>query len=250
MIKLVNMVRAIDNLGARDKATLYALASYANTHKKYSSKPCSFPSQATLMKASGNSKNSITRSLSDLSELGLIDVLKYARKTDSGATHVYVFNLEAFPSEGKPQRGAFPSESVGFPQRECRLSPEGGTNSKNSKNRNIMPKNDSLKAEELELETESQSEEIKPEEEIYKAYPRKVAKTNALKAIKRALKSNSKEYLLEKVNLYTKKVENQEMKFIPHPATWFNGERYNDEVEAVNQPEKTLEDYYRDPNTF
>ena len=69
-------------------------------------------------------------------------------------------------------------------------------------------------------------------ETIYKLYPRKVGKPGALKAIKAALKKESAEFLA----LQTKKFAASpyvatKPEFIPHPATWFNQERYNDEAD-------------------
>jgi hypothetical protein len=64
---------------------------------------------------------------------------------------------------------------------------------------------------------------------IYDAYPRKVARPAALKAIARALKKVAPEKLLELTQAYAKAVEGDDPQFIPHPATWFNQERFNDD---------------------
>lgn len=66
-------------------------------------------------------------------------------------------------------------------------------------------------------------------EVVYKAYPKKVAKPLALKAIASALKTQGFEKLLELTTAYAKAVEGSDPQFIPHPATWFNQERYNDD---------------------
>lgn len=63
---------------------------------------------------------------------------------------------------------------------------------------------------------------------IYSYYPRKVAKPNALKAITKALKGMSFEVLLSKTCHYAETVAGVDLEFIPHPATWFNQQRYND----------------------
>ena len=69
-------------------------------------------------------------------------------------------------------------------------------------------------------------------EEIYLAYPRKEGKGHALKSIEKALRLVDHGTLLAKVRLYAKKCETmgQDRKFIPHPATWFNGQRWEDET--------------------
>jgi hypothetical protein len=71
--------------------------------------------------------------------------------------------------------------------------------------------------------------------QIYEAYPRKVAKKAALKSIKSALKAVSPEALLEKTVAYAKAVEGADMQFVPHPSTWFNQERYNDDPNTWNK---------------
>jgi hypothetical protein len=66
-------------------------------------------------------------------------------------------------------------------------------------------------------------------EEIYQAYPRKVAKPKALKAIEAALKKTSYDELLSAVSEYAKSRDGQDSKYTPHPATWFNAERWHDD---------------------
>lgn len=64
--------------------------------------------------------------------------------------------------------------------------------------------------------------------EIYQAYPKHVAKPSAIKAILKALKKESHAKLLFLTQNYSK-VRNGILDFVPHPATWFNQERYNDD---------------------
>jgi len=66
---------------------------------------------------------------------------------------------------------------------------------------------------------------------VYEAYPKHVGKTDALRAIVKALKKIPFGELLPRVEKYKKQVfdENKEEQYVPYPATWFNKERYNDE---------------------
>lgn len=64
--------------------------------------------------------------------------------------------------------------------------------------------------------------------EIYEAYPRKVGKPRALDAIKKALQKLDGESLLQRTRQYAAAVATKERRFIPHPATWFGQERFND----------------------
>lgn len=72
---------------------------------------------------------------------------------------------------------------------------------------------------------------VRDVEEIYAAYPRKVSRKDALIAIAKALKKCPKEVLLRKTIEFAESVKGEEPRYIPHPATWFNAERYNDELE-------------------
>jgi hypothetical protein len=64
--------------------------------------------------------------------------------------------------------------------------------------------------------------------EIYEHYPRKVGRPKAIQSIKKALGKVSVGYLLGITKQYAIAVANSDPLFIPHPTTWFNQERYND----------------------
>lgn len=77
-------------------------------------------------------------------------------------------------------------------------------------------------------QAEAISISISKEEEIYCAFPKKVGKPDALKAIKRALLKTSFEDLLARTKAYAA-ARNGDLDFCPNPATWFNQERFNDD---------------------
>lgn len=67
---------------------------------------------------------------------------------------------------------------------------------------------------------------------IYQAYPRKIARTAALKAIVKALAKTAPEKLLTATLSYAAAVEkwpDDDKRFIPYPATWFNRGSYEDD---------------------
>lgn len=69
-------------------------------------------------------------------------------------------------------------------------------------------------------------------ETIYAAYPRKVGRSAALKAILKAMQTEGSARLLSLVQDYAKAVSRwpaSERQFVPHPATWFNQGRYLDD---------------------
>jgi hypothetical protein len=77
--------------------------------------------------------------------------------------------------------------------------------------------------------TKKKKEAISDCEQIYKLYPKKVAKDDAMKAISKALRKASKETLIEAVTAYAEARQGQDAKFTPHPASWFNQGRWEDD---------------------
>lgn len=77
-----------------------------------------------------------------------------------------------------------------------------------------------------------------PIEEIFKAYPRRVGKRAAIKAITKAIqrvKSNgmptrdAEVYLYRRVQAYARSPAGHDSEFVPYPSKWFNEGRYDDE---------------------
>jgi len=85
--------------------------------------------------------------------------------------------------------------------------------------------------------TKAKKAEAEHVEAVYAAYPKKVAKKAAQKAIRRALMEVGYETLLERVQAYSEATKGQDRQFIPFPASWFNAGRYADDPETwVNKP--------------
>jgi hypothetical protein len=74
-------------------------------------------------------------------------------------------------------------------------------------------------------------------EAIYQAYPRKVGKAAALKAITKALAKAPYAELLKAVQEYAQSRVGKDEQFTPHPATWFNREQWTDERSEWFRPE-------------
>jgi len=69
-------------------------------------------------------------------------------------------------------------------------------------------------------------------EDIYVAYPRKVGKQGAIKAIQKAIRDVGIDRLLNDVKTYaeaTSRWPAEDRQYIPHPATWFNRGSYEDD---------------------
>ena len=78
---------------------------------------------------------------------------------------------------------------------------------------------------------------------IYQAYPRKVGKLAALKAIEKALKVSDSASILASVQRFAAQVktERTEERFIPHPSTWFNAGRWMDETKDIQTAKQAEE---------
>lgn len=73
------------------------------------------------------------------------------------------------------------------------------------------------------------SETMKRAEEIYAAYPRKVGKPDAMRAIVKALSNVEFDKLLAATKNYAEARSGEDEQFTPYPSTWFNQQRYNDD---------------------
>ena len=69
--------------------------------------------------------------------------------------------------------------------------------------------------------------------DIYAAYPRKVGKAAALRAIERAIKripkTDAAEWLMARTKEFAASPAGKKGIYTPHPATWFNQGRYDDD---------------------
>ncbi len=83
-------------------------------------------------------------------------------------------------------------------------------------------------------------------ETIYKAYPRRVAKADAIKATTKAITIIAKRgvadpvaWLIERVRQFADSPAGNAGKFTPHPATWMNAGRYDDDPETWKRDRDT-----------
>lgn len=88
---------------------------------------------------------------------------------------------------------------------------------------------------------------------VYEAYPRKQGRADALKAIEKAVaRGNTLEQLHERTLAYAKATaawDEADRQYIPHAATWFNGDRFDDDPttwvrhEKINPFQERTPDY-------
>jgi len=85
----------------------------------------------------------------------------------------------------------------------------------------------------IEPNTSSKDDEVNYYfDQLWSLYPRKVGKGQARKAFKAASKKADFYDLLPKLMDYVQTLEGKDKQYIPHLATWLNGERWEDEAEA------------------
>lgn len=72
--------------------------------------------------------------------------------------------------------------------------------------------------------------------EWYAAYPRHAGRGQAVKAYRSALKKTTNVVLLAGARAAAKHYAGSDPKFIPHPATWLNGERWADAEKLPSEP--------------
>jgi hypothetical protein len=72
-------------------------------------------------------------------------------------------------------------------------------------------------------------------DEWYAEYPRKRAKGQAAKAYRAARKKASAETLLQRLGEQRAAIVARGLDYCPYPATWLNGERWDDEPPGVVQ---------------
>ena len=66
-------------------------------------------------------------------------------------------------------------------------------------------------------------------ERFWETYPRKVAKGNAVKAFSKALKRTDCETIIKGAGRYAVEVTGKEERYIAHPASWLNADRWEDQ---------------------
>lgn len=137
-----------------------------------------------------------------------------------------------------------PKNELPFAQKGTPIPNINQTDKQSAKKENIKKK-ESLELPLGEMETNTKTQE-KPQAKseldeqaakIYELYPRKAARPDAIKAIKKALKGVGYTDLYAKTSKYATAVKEsqKELSYIPYPATWFNREEYNDDWSGLYQ---------------
>lgn len=106
---------------------------------------------------------------------------------------------------------------------------KSGNQIENLNSENLALKNNNIK------EDNRKSDILDAFEKFWGVYPRKVGKAAALKAFEKAAKKADPAYIIMYVITWCNQGNLPEMQYIPHPTTWLNQERWNDDLSAVAQ---------------
>ncbi len=207
------------------KLVLVGLAQFANEKNE-----C-WPSQKTLAERTLQSERTVREHLSWLEDAGFI------RRSHRGREGCYetdriVLNLSRLhPIQAETQRQISPTAdfadgekphvpAADFAGGQRQISPPNLQDE--SPDRTTTPYSPPVAVDRVEKEVE----------EIYAAYPLKVGKGQALKAIRAALKIAGFEELLAATQAFADAVATvpeSRRRFIKHPSTWFNGQCWLDD---------------------
>ena len=194
------------------KIVLYWLADHHNGETG----KC-FPSIKRLAELSEMSRRSVEGHLETLEKLGLITRTQQFRDTGGKSTNSYILALA----------GTYENISDAQNLRMvCEKSAHGDT--QNLRMNNPVSNN-------LGKETNTSSSDDDGVDyyfdQLWTLYPRKIGKGQARKAFKAASKKIDFYDLLPKLMDFVNTLEGKDKQYMPHLATWLNGERWTDEVE-------------------
>lgn len=192
------------------KIVLYWLADHHNGETG----KC-FPSINRLAELSEMSRRAVEGHLDTLEKLGLITRVQQYRDTGGKTTNSYILGLTGTLSDTDDAQNL---------RMVCEKSAHGDT--QNLRMNNLVSNNLGNKTNISSSDDDGVDYYF---DQLWEEYPRKVGKAQAKKAFKTASKKINFYDLLPKYMAYVLTLKGKEEQFIPHLATWLNGERWNDE---------------------
>ena len=182
------------------KIVLYWLADHHNE----STGAC-FPSLKTLATECEMGKSTLIRHLDDLEKAGLIQRHERTRENGSQTSTSYTLHMTPVPKCASP-----------CPKMEQPPVPNRDTHNLGIYNlgneQDIFPSSGSF-------------------DEFWERYPRKIGKAAARKAFQKASLKAWQNEIMFGLSQQMASLTAREAQYIPHPATWLNQERWNDEPE-------------------
>jgi len=171
--------------------------------------------------ALGVSRDTVSKYVKELETAGYLDRDRVHDESGQFTGMAYTLNIEPLPK--KPGNGKNPRP----------VKPASG-DSRQHKKTNSFKKTNSLKEE--QPPNPQRGNDTAPDgfDKWWETYPKKVGKGQARTAFKKALKKIDLDALTTKTQSFSDFHEKAgtEKRFIPNPATWLNGERWDDELDA------------------
>lgn len=180
-----------------------------------------------LAAISKEGRRAVDNALKELKENGYVVVKKlYPNQTDSGLIE-YEYNIFEFPQHQDTHNQDVQNQDIHF---------EGVENSQQlNTNKSITKELNTYDIKENK-QRKDESEIMALFESFWKVYPKKVAKKKAKQSWKSVCK-NKETYNAIMKALTTQIVIHKwdkNNRYCPHPATWLNQERWNDDVEVTH----------------
>lgn len=169
-----------------------------------------YPSIALLSKECKCSKQTVINAIRGLEAKGLIT--KETRVSENGTKKTNLYHVTQEP------RHVFQREEDKTLYQEAK--PATTTEPARDLARDLAP---------VEPATYKRQEYPTEFEQLWKIYPKHVAKMAAYKAWRKAKVGINSAFLMAKVQAFAAQCANTETRYIPNFATWLNGERWNDE---------------------
>ena len=190
-------------LKAPAKIVLYWIADHHNSETE-----ACFPSLSTLAEECEMSKRAVQGHIDTLEQSGVVTRVQRKRSNGSQTSNGYRLNLTKQPWQNLPPPLA---ESASPPWQ------------------NLPPHN--LGSNNLGSIT---SKDMSIFDDLWKMYPKKVGKGTARKALAKAITKTPADKIQHSLALFVRSWGNQDNKFMPHLATWLNGERWDDELQEAS----------------
>jgi Helix-turn-helix domain len=188
-------------------------------------------------------KRSVQMWLSQLEKAGYIRVVLVNEGQQNDSARKIYLNFTGEKNFTPPRKKIHGEGEENFtpPHEENFTHNNTSINTTNNNTKNIK-KNRSNWLKESELQTEF--------DELWRLYPRKVARDKAYLSYKKARRDKKIPYETIKNGLYRYldylKTEETDKKFIPHGSTWFNQARWETEYIATKKKASSFLDYYKD----
>ena len=199
------------NLPTKEKFILLMMANYADENLH-----C-YPSMNRLCADTGMSRDSVIRAIKGLEERGLVSVHR-EKRNGVNLCNSYDLNLRVVVAVSDyPEEGGSPDLGRGV------VANSGG----GSRCERHEPIIEPINKDSIYPEPPKQAED--GFEEFWDTYPRRIGKEAARKAYSKALRAADRVTLLKSAKAFSGLRKGQDEKFTPHPATWLNQGRWDDE---------------------